>query len=424
LTALAIAYVVCGALLVAATQVDVLATALHPEYESPLSTNFQRLVWRALRAARRAFPRRMARHHVLNWGLPLMVAGLIAFWLLLLTLGFALIVYPWVGDPDYFASPNPQRRGLTSALYFSGVTLATLGYGDMQPLVWPLRLLSVLESLSGALTLALGVSYVVSVYPAVSRQRTLATALDAEVAGQASALPMVRRYLAQDPGWGGELSAHLRELALGLLSITEAHETHPVLYYSHPRRVQHSFLRTLVIVQCLVGLLRYGLSPDRHPGIVRNPQLLLLEQALHYSLRRLTESLNIDVIERPDGEEARRRLAIEYEKVCDGLEQLGLVSSRAAASAPVPVLVEAEIATTPGAATQTPPAARRAGNTVTDGDGVMDPALDLMSESPLEAYVTFRLASDPHIAAYASANGYTLEEARADYETTWWVGGR
>ena len=57
-------------------------------------------------------------------------------------------------------------------------------------------------------------------------------------------------------------------------------------------------------------------------------------------------------------------------------------------------------------------------------EGGLDPALDLASDSPLEAYVAFRLASDPHIAAYASANGYTLEEARADYETTWWVGGR
>ena len=49
--------------------------------------------------------------------------------------------------------------------------------------------------------------------------------------------------------------------------------------------------------QSLVGLLRYGLSPDRHGRIVRDPQLLLLEQSLHYSLQQLSSSLHIPNVE-------------------------------------------------------------------------------------------------------------------------------
>jgi hypothetical protein len=55
---------------------------------------------------------------------------------------------------------------------------------------------------------------------------------------------------------------------------------------------------------------------------------------------------------------------------------------------------------------------------------VLDPALDLASSSPAAAYITFRLETDPHIAAYAAACGYPISIARADYETTWWIGGR
>ncbi|CAA9215633.1 MAG: hypothetical protein AVDCRST_MAG26-300 [uncultured Chloroflexia bacterium] len=414
-------YVVAGVVLIGVVGCDIVATVLHPEVESPLSTRLQRLTWRMLMALDRIVPKRNGVQVVLNWGLPLMVAGLIALWLALLTVGFALVYYPWLGDPAVFAATNPIDRNFGTALYYSGVTLATLGYGDIQPLVEPFRVLAVAEALGGALTIAFGVAYVLAVYPALSQKRTVASALDAEVAGQADALPMVRRYVDKHGNVDDYLFPNLRELGLDLLAITQAHETHPVLYYAHSRRIQHSFLRILVTAQNLVGLLRYGLSTERHATIVFNPQLLLLEQSLHYSLRRLSASLHIPPIERPGRRAEEQGLAAEFAKLCDELERIGLVSARA--SVAVPVLLGSAISTDPGEDGEAPSTAMEEAFTYTGEPDLLDPALDLTSNDPVESYIVFRLETDPRIAAYAAASGYRIEDARADYPTSWWTGG-
>ena len=49
-------------------------------------------------------------------------------------------------------------HGIGDALYFSVVTMATVGYGDIVPVGHAARLLSVLEILSGVLLLVVGVS--------------------------------------------------------------------------------------------------------------------------------------------------------------------------------------------------------------------------------------------------------------------------
>jgi hypothetical protein len=415
---LSILLVILGVLIIVFVQVDVLATVLHPEIESPISSRFQRLTRRVLAVIERAVPHRDRSQIILNWSLPLMVAGLIGLWLLLLSVGFACIYYPWIGNEAIFASPNQLDPTFLNALYYSGVTQSTVGYGDIQPITWPVQLVSVTQSTLGALAVAFGVAYVLAVYPAISHKRTVATALDAEIAGQANAVPMVRRYLTEQHEWNDDLADRLRELGLEILAITEAHETHPVLYYSHPRHVQHSFLRILVVVQNLIGLLRYGLSPDRHAHLVHNPQLLLLEQSLHYSLRRLTTSLHIPPLPERDETAERRRLAGEYQIVCDELSHLGLTPACVLASEPVPVLVDSDLALE-GTATDPHDTFTYEGK-----PAIFDPALDLSSEAAVEAYVTFRLETDPYLEAYAQASGYPIEEARANYETTWWIGGR
>ena len=68
-------------------------------------------------------------------------------------------------------------------------------------MTWPLRLLAMLEAATGAVTTAFGVAYVLMVYPALSRIRALAIVLDAEVAGQANAVPLLRSYLVENPAW-------------------------------------------------------------------------------------------------------------------------------------------------------------------------------------------------------------------------------
>jgi hypothetical protein len=53
-----------------------------------------------------------------------------------------------------------------------------------------------------------------------------------------------------------------------------------------------------------------------------------------------------------------------------------------------------------------------------------DPALDDAAVSPLEAYLAFRRATDPHLAAYAASSAYPLEQARTAGGTSWRAGTR
>lgn len=411
-----------GALLIAVTLFDIVATVLHPQVESPLSNRLHRAIWRVLRLPEARLRQRARYHALLNWGLPLMIAGLIALWLLLLLVGFALLYFPWIADPAVFAVADSSDHPLVEALYFSGATLTTVGFGDIHPVAWPFRLVALTEAASGLIVVSLSVAYLLAVYPALSRKRAAGVALDAEVAGQADTLPMVRRYLVEDRAWTLELTHRLRELGLELLAITDSHETHPVLYYAHPFQVQHSFLRILITVQNLVAALRYGLAPDDHRDVVRNPQLLLLEQSLHYSLRRLGASMHLGAIEQAAGEAEHRRYAEEYEWLCGELEALGLVSARASRDA-VPVLVSADAEGAADGERQRDRPATNGAYTYTGEPDLLDPALDLSSTSSLGAYIAFRRETDPYIAAYAAASGYALDEARRDYGTIWWVGG-
>lgn len=406
--------VVLGALILAIVTLDIATTVLHPGVESPFSNRLHRGFWRVLRLLARPRP---DRSRLLTAGLPLMVAGQILTWLGLLLVGYTFLYRPWLGDPRAFALPTGERPTWLGALYFSGATLSTLGYGDIAPLAWPLRLLAVTEAASGVATITLSVAYLLNLYPALAGQRALAIALDAETIGEAGGLPLVRRYLRGDERWRDQLDARLRELSLGLLSLTANHETHPILYYAHPRRAEQSVLRVLVTAQGLVGLLRYGLSPDRHDDLVRNPQVVLLEQALGYSLRHLAASLHSPTATARDDGALRQQYEADYRQLCAELEALGLVSAQQAAARPVSVLSAA----TNDADSASVPAGPNGVCLAGVFDRPLDPALDTTSRTPLAAYRAFRQATDPLIAAYAATAGYSLAEASSDDDEYWEV---
>lgn len=58
--------------------------------------------------------------------------------------------------PLFLGPDGPLRIDFPSALHFSGVTLSTVGYGDIQPTDDGIRLLATLQALSGQLLLLFG----------------------------------------------------------------------------------------------------------------------------------------------------------------------------------------------------------------------------------------------------------------------------
>lgn len=85
---------------------------------------------------------------------------------LIFALLYALVNKILPGSFHYPAFPTSDLgdKPLTQLMYFSYVTLATLGYGDMVPLSGPARGLAILEAMIGQLYLVLVVARLVSLY--------------------------------------------------------------------------------------------------------------------------------------------------------------------------------------------------------------------------------------------------------------------
>ncbi|SDD54237.1 Ion channel [Geodermatophilus telluris] len=199
-----------GALLVALVLRDVVHTLWHPSGRRGLSRRLMQVLWRAGRAARR-------RSGSGFLGGPVAMVVVVLTWVLLLVLGWTLVYWPHVpGGFVYGSGLDVDRAGPLDAVYLSLVTLATLGFGDIVPASPWLRLVVPLQALVGFVLLTAAVTWVLQVYPALSRRRALALRL--ALLGRA-ALP--------GAAVGGGL---LRELAVDLVQVrvdlTQHAETH------------------------------------------------------------------------------------------------------------------------------------------------------------------------------------------------------
>lgn len=167
-----------GLLIVVAVLVDIFHTLANPGKQGLLSRVVHRVTW--LLSRRRA------------WSGPLAMLGVIGIWGVLATVGWALVYWPHM--PDGFTFPE-QSTGIhdptfLDALSVSLITISTLGIGDVFPSADWLRIVNPLEALFGFALLTVALSWVLQVYPALSRRRELALRLSSlKRAGALDVLP-------------------------------------------------------------------------------------------------------------------------------------------------------------------------------------------------------------------------------------------
>lgn len=96
-----------------------------------------------------------------------------------MVIGWTLIYLTHMPQDFYFGSAlSPEQSPDTlTALYLSLVTLATLGFSDVTPADPGLRLLTPFEALLGFVLLTTAISWIVQVYPAPGRRRSVANRL-------------------------------------------------------------------------------------------------------------------------------------------------------------------------------------------------------------------------------------------------------
>lgn len=201
---------------------DVFLTVFHPQGRGgPLTHAQNRGVWASFRRIGRRSPL------WLSFAAPAMAVLTILVWVTLLVGAFALIVYPWIGS--FLVSPGSLRVHWVEALYYSGYTAATLGFGDVVPDHELLRLLAPVEAFLGFAILSASITYLLAVFRELVSMHTLA----ANIAGYFDAGTDATLQTASHEQTQG-FARWADGVNTSLLHALQAHFQYPILHYFRP----------------------------------------------------------------------------------------------------------------------------------------------------------------------------------------------
>lgn len=206
--------------------------------------------------ARRMKPERRLRQSLLGAYGPLSLLLLVGVWTTGLVFGFALVNF---GLQSPLNAPE-TTRGFGTYLYASGVTLFTLGFGDVTPRTAGARFLSVLEAGIGIGYFAIVISYLPVMYGVFSRREVNILLLDARAGSPPAASELLRRHGRTD-GLDPNLDALaglLKDFERWSAELLESYISYPILSFYRSQHEQQSWLGALTAVLDTCALVRVG----------------------------------------------------------------------------------------------------------------------------------------------------------------------
>ena len=254
--------VIVGVLLVLVGLLDVFFTVLHYDGFGFLNSRLYNGLFDAMCLAIRPLPRTY-RAVGLSMAAPLMVPATITVWIFLVSLGYALVYYAGMDGRTFSFSTSGLEPSFMEAMYFSGVTIATLGLGDVTPLSSLYQAIAVSEALVGFGILTLSISYVIGVYEVLRQLGVLTAGLYHQAQDTDDPLSILVPHFPGGQHRG--LEAHLMALHRDLVEVYEGMRRYPIVYYYHSRRAYRSLPFAFRMIGGMAGALRWGLPKD-HPG--------------------------------------------------------------------------------------------------------------------------------------------------------------
>jgi hypothetical protein len=281
---------ITGATLLVLVFYDVYATILRATKQpGPFSIILNRgLWWIAIFVTRKLSRRR--RHWLLSAVGPLLMPSLIAFFILLLLTGFALIYLPQM-ETGFKVNGDAPGDSILHAFYFSGVTLLTIGYGDIIPITSTTRIISLIEGASGLAIISLSITYLLTVYAALERKRAVALKFYHQARQGADISGFISSHFAR--GRFHSLTESLREATRDLQELLESHLEHPVIHYFHPTEVYKGLPRALFVVLETVAILNAHLDENEYVEAGDHPDVLIAGDNARHVLAELVTSLNL-----------------------------------------------------------------------------------------------------------------------------------
>jgi hypothetical protein len=179
------------------------------------------------------------RERVLAAAAPMFFFVLLVSWAGLVVVGYALIVW----SPAFVHGIQGQDgTGFGTALYFSGSTLFTIGFGDVVTTGFT-RAIAVIEGATGLGLVALVIAYLPVLYQAFNRREVGILFLDARAGSPPSGPELLRRT--GGDGLAGDLPELFREWERWSADVLETHLSYPLLAFFRSPHDYTSWVTTM-----------------------------------------------------------------------------------------------------------------------------------------------------------------------------------
>ncbi len=185
---------------------------------------------------------------------PLSMMGLLFCWVFGLVVGFGLIQWS-------IQLGLPKAPSLLTALYFSGASLFTVGYGDVLPLTRLAKSVAVIEAGVGLAFIAVTIGYLPVLYQLFSRRESYVIQLDARAGSPPTATALLCRHAENEAM--DELAGWLHHWEQWCAELIESHLSYPMLSYYRSQHDNQSWLAALTALMDSCALLLTGFSGVR-----------------------------------------------------------------------------------------------------------------------------------------------------------------
>jgi hypothetical protein len=295
---------VVGAILVVATVLSAVRSTVLPRAAQ------SRIAGTAVRAARTFF-RLRAKHsttyedrdRIMAMLGPVALLSMLAFWLLLLIVGYTLIFLA------------VTRGSLSDAIELSGSSIFTLGT-TVDSRLGP-SVLTYSEAALGLLIVALLITYFPSIYNAFTRRETGVSLLQVRAGSPPQATTMlIRFHRIEEPSYRlGEL---WRQWEGWFTDIEESHTTFPILVYFRSPQPDRSWVTA---AGALLDAASFWASCVEHP---QDPDVQLCIRAGFLALRRIADSFKVPYASDPAADDRITITRQEWDSAMAEMEAAGM----------------------------------------------------------------------------------------------------
>lgn len=274
-----------GLLLLIWTFLDVFRTLVMPRAARGrfrLSRLLFRPLWRPWRWVGVRRGTRVGREHILAAAAPFFFFVLLVAWVSLAVLGYGLILW----SPAFSKGIGQGDPSFGTAVYFSGSSISTLGYGDVVATGWT-RSVVIVEAMTGLGLFAVVIGYLPVLYQAFNRREVGILMLDTRAGSPPSGPEVLHRM--GSAGVSSALPSLFAEWERWVADVLETHLSYPLLAFFRSPHDDTSWVTALGSVLDAATLIITSVKdePDERAKLVYGTGIHAVEDLFFYF--RLTE---------------------------------------------------------------------------------------------------------------------------------------